>query len=99
MDVFVTREGDRFTWDSEKAAANLAKHGVSFDRALDVFFDPLHEVKDASVPAENRLAVVGRDRRFRVLYVVHIEIEHETTRVISARVTTPSERRDYEELE
>ena len=25
MDVFVTREGDRITWDSEKAATNLAK--------------------------------------------------------------------------
>ena len=35
--------------DSEKAALNVAKHGITFDRALDVFFDPLHELLEASV--------------------------------------------------
>jgi uncharacterized DUF497 family protein len=33
-------EGD-FEWDSEKAAANLVKHGVSFPEAATVFADPL----------------------------------------------------------
>jgi len=31
----------RFEWGSKKAAANLAKHGVSFEEAVTVFFDPL----------------------------------------------------------
>ena len=31
----------RFEWDEEKAASNLAKHGVSFDEAKTVFDDPL----------------------------------------------------------
>jgi uncharacterized DUF497 family protein len=28
-----------FTWDPRKAAANIAKHGVSFDEARTAFFD------------------------------------------------------------
>ena len=31
----------RFDWDPAKAAANLRKHGVSFEEAASVFFDPL----------------------------------------------------------
>jgi len=30
-----------FEWDAEKAAANLAKHKVSFEEAATVFGDPL----------------------------------------------------------
>ncbi|MCZ6581277.1 MAG: BrnT family toxin, partial [Nitrospirae bacterium] len=30
-----------FTWDPEKAQRNLRKHGVSFDEAVTVFYDPL----------------------------------------------------------
>ncbi len=30
-----------FEWDPTKAAANLKKHGVSFDEATSVFGDPL----------------------------------------------------------
>jgi uncharacterized protein len=31
-----------FDWDDRKAAANLIKHGVSFDEAKTVFNDPLY---------------------------------------------------------
>ena len=31
----------QFEWDLKKAAYNLAKHGVSFDEAVTVFYDPL----------------------------------------------------------
>ena len=31
----------RFEWDDAKAAANLRKHGVSFEEAASVFFDSL----------------------------------------------------------
>lgn len=36
----------RFEWDPEKAAANLAKHDVSFEEALTVFSDPLARIFD-----------------------------------------------------
>jgi hypothetical protein len=29
-----------FEWDSQKAAANLRKHGTTFELACEVFFDP-----------------------------------------------------------
>jgi uncharacterized DUF497 family protein len=31
---------DRFEWDDEKEAINLAKPGVTFDNAIAVFDDP-----------------------------------------------------------
>ena len=31
----------RFEWDKDKADANVAKHGVTFDEASTVFGDPL----------------------------------------------------------
>jgi hypothetical protein len=30
-----------YEWDALKAAANLKKHGISFDEAASVFLDPL----------------------------------------------------------
>ncbi len=36
----------RFEWDPEKAAANLAKHGVSFDEAITAFDDPFALIAD-----------------------------------------------------
>jgi uncharacterized DUF497 family protein len=32
----------QFDWEAEKARKNLAKHGVSFDLAQNVWDDPLH---------------------------------------------------------
>jgi uncharacterized DUF497 family protein len=99
MDVFVTREGERFVWDSEKAAANLLKHNVTFDRAVDVFFDPLHDLLDASVNGEAREAAIGRDLDRKLLFVVHLVFENDATRIISARHATTAERKSYENFE
>ena len=30
----------KFEWDEAKAAVNLKVHGVSFNEAIEVFFDP-----------------------------------------------------------
>jgi uncharacterized DUF497 family protein len=30
-----------FEWDSDKAAENVAKHGVTFEEAASIFSDPL----------------------------------------------------------
>jgi len=34
----------KFEWDLQKAAGNLAKHGVSFEEAATVFGDPLGRI-------------------------------------------------------
>jgi hypothetical protein len=31
----------QFEWDPEKARRNYKKHGVTFDEAVTVFYDPL----------------------------------------------------------
>ena len=87
-----------FRWNAAKARSNLRKHGVAFEEAASVFrdilsvtiADPLHSSD------EERLVTVGRSSQNRTLVVVHLESE-DTIRIISARLATPRERRDYEE--
>lgn len=84
-------------WDPEKAAANLRKHGVSFEEAATVLGDPLSVTlpdPDHSV-AEHRFLLLGRSASERPLIVSHSE-EGQRVRIISARVMTPKERRSYE---
>jgi len=40
VDVIYELRGQTFEWDAEKAAANLRKHWVPFEKACEVFFDP-----------------------------------------------------------
>lgn len=89
--------GITFVWDDEKAQKNPAKHdGVTFQQAAEVFFDPFLVVVDASRNDEARDAVIGLDRRWNFLYVVHIEQDEEMIRIISARKATRKEREYYE---
>lgn len=92
----------QFEWDPAKAAANLAKHGVSFDEASTAFGDPLGRV----VPdprhglGEERLALLAVSLRGRVLAVMFTERgAGNVVRIISARLATRRERMDYEEGE
>jgi uncharacterized DUF497 family protein len=88
-----------FEWDARKAAANLAKHGVSFDEALTIFADPLGRLEedDRHSVSEPRLVLLGRSRGDRLLAVMFTERGAERIRLISARQATRSERRQYEE--
>ena len=83
-----------FEWESDKAEANIAKHGVSFPEAATVFADPFAVYLDDG-SGEGRMVVIGTSLRQRVLYVVHVE-RGERDRIISARLATPAERAVYE---
>lgn len=96
MDVLFIRNGQAFEWDAGKALLNLKKHGVSFERASEVFFDPFIRLVDASDRGESRDAALGYSEEGALLFVVHRVRHEETIRVISARPATPSERRVYE---
>lgn len=89
-----------FEWDDEKAAANLSKHGVSFDEANTVFNDPLYV--DFFDPDhshdEYRYLIVGESSRGRLLIVSYAE-RGDLVRVISARELTSAEQKEYEEGE
>jgi uncharacterized protein len=89
----------RFHWDPTKARANLKKHGVSFEEAATVFGDPLSlTIVDPqhSTPQESRFILLGQSASGRLLVVAHTETGDDI-RLISARLATPRERRDYEE--
>ena len=87
----------RFQWDLKKAAANLGKHGVSFEEASTVFGDPLA----ATIPdplhsaAEARFVTVGHSAPGNLLVVVHAD-QSDRVRIVSARAATSAERRRYE---
>lgn len=86
-----------FEWDSDKAAANIEKHGVSFAEAVTVFFDslsitipdPLHSHD------ESRFVILGLSYQLRPLVVVHTD-RGDRIRIISARLATSAERKRYE---
>ena len=88
---------DKFEWDDAKAAANLAKHGVTFEMAVDAFRDPFAiEWIDRNQNAdEYRYALLGTDDG-RVLFVAFTQRD-ERIRIISARGATRHERRKYHE--
>ena len=88
----------KFEWDLQKAAKNLAKHGVSFEDAATVFGDPLGRIE--SDPrhslSEERFVLVGLSRGQRFLAVMFAD-RRDAIRLISARRATRRERREYEE--
>lgn len=88
----------KFQWDARKAAANVRRHGVSFDEASTVFGDPLAgTVSDPDHSAdEQRFATMGRSAKGRLLVVVHADRE-EDIRIITARRATAGEKKKYAE--
>ena len=88
----------KFSWDPKKAAANLGKHGVSFEEALTVFRDPLariHDDPDHSI-GEWREIIIGSSTTGRLILVCFTE-RGDTIRLINAREPDRAERYDYEE--
>lgn len=87
-----------FEWDEAKAASNERKHGVTFTEAASAFADPVAAIfpdPDHS-NGETREILVGLSERGRLLIVSFTE-RPPNLRIISARVATPTERRNHEE--
>jgi uncharacterized DUF497 family protein len=85
----------RFEWDADKRAKNLAKHGVDFSEAINVFADPYAVVEYSPTLTEERWTIVGLAFP-RILLVVYTERHGDTLRIISARKALPHERHYYE---
>jgi len=85
-----------FEWDSQKAAANLRKHNITFETACEAFFDPFvcylnYEVVDG----ELRETIIGLTPKWQLLYLVYV-MRGEIIRIVSARLVTNAERETYE---
>ena len=87
-----------FEWDENKAAANLSKHGVSFNEAKTVFEDTLYVIFDDPMHSseEQRYLIIGESARKRILMVAFTERDN-VIRLISARKAIRREIENYEE--
>ncbi len=86
--------GITFEWDTEKAKANLRKHGVSFEEAQSVFLDESARLIDDPDHSddENRFILLGYSFQARCLIVSHCCRESDSViRLISARRATAQE--------
>ena len=93
-----------FEWDSDKNKANIANHGLSFEKAQEVFEDPLHlSILDERFSHfEERWITIGSTGNGEIIiaaYLYFFEEQEEKMRIISARAATPKERKQYETIE
>ena len=88
----------QFEWDETKNAANIKKHGVSFEEAQTIFldenairyFDPDHSQD------EDRFIMLGMSFKLRVLVVCHCYRSSDSIiRIISARRANKKESQAY----
>lgn len=87
-----------FEWDDDKAEKNVLKHKVSFDEAKTVFDDLLSftfDDPDHSI-IEKREITIGLSIKNRLLLVFSTERDNRI-RIFSARESTKTERKNYEE--
>ena len=83
-----------YEWDDEKDAANVTKHGVTFEEAATALEDARAVYVDATADGEERVAAIGMSAKARVLLVVVVE-RGVRDRIISARLATASEENLY----
>lgn len=85
----------QFEWDAAKAAANLGKHGVSFETAVAVFAqEVIWNIDGREDYGEERFVAIGRVE-FEVYRVVYTWRSDATVRIISARKASRYERERY----
>ena len=88
----------KFHWDSKKAVSNLLKHGVSFEEAETVFYDPdaLLKPDPEHSAQEERFLMLGLSNQLKVLLVVHVyKDDAEVIRIVSARKADKGEIDEY----
>ena len=85
-----------FEWDTDKARANVRKHGVTFEEARSCFYDPRQIAfydPDHS-DDEDREMLIAHSDQGRVL-IISYTLRTDVIRIISARKATKSEEIRY----
>ncbi len=85
-----------YTWDPAKASANLRRHHLAFEVAVEAFEDELGLLlpDEAHSDDEERTILIGQIGGGVVVTVVFTRVG-DTVRIISARPASARERRDY----
>ncbi len=87
----------RFEWDEVKNQANIRKHGIDFNDAIELFDHPMLTLLDKREEyPEERWVSIGWLRAL-VGVVVYTERQGDVIRIISARKATRQEVRRYEQ--
>ena len=88
MDTIYQLQGVAFEWNADKAQSNIEKHGVTFEEAAEVFFDPFYQSGDATEEGEPREFISGL---FTCATAPPRRLPRtgERTRIISARPCNP----------
>jgi hypothetical protein len=86
-----------FRWDDQKNISNQEKHGIDFLTATAVFDDPYRLEIDSTKPehGEMRTKTIGMIDNIPIIAVVSTDREQHR-RIISARMASQSERKEYE---
>lgn len=93
-----------FEWDLNKARNNLQKHKVSFERAAEIFLDPLaiSVFDEDHSNDEERWITIGKESHEVVLVVIHtfreVSVGEWIIRIISTWKATGNEIRQYEDI-
>jgi uncharacterized DUF497 family protein len=87
-----------FEWDERKSEWTLLERGFDFAYAATIFLGPLMERDDMRRDyGENRILATGEACEGDILTVAYTW-RGENRRIISARLASRSERRDYKNL-
>lgn len=87
-----------FDWDPDKNEANIKKHGISFEKAAEVFGDTNAIINPDTGHSfeEERFYIIGYLKEWEYLTVFYCERESEKIiRIISARKATQKEKNLY----
>ncbi len=83
-------------YNSRKAESNLTKHGVSFEEAATVLYDPIALVQeDIDSTDESRWILIGLRSEANLLTVIYTLRDEDAIRLISARKSTRKEAKYY----
>jgi hypothetical protein len=77
-----------FEWDEDKAKTNEKKHGIAFERALSVFYDPkrIEFCDESHFECEDRYITIGNASKGTIFLVVVSSTERNgRIRLISMR--------------
>ncbi len=87
-----------FEWNPEKATSNKANHRVAFEEARTIFGDPfeLTVLDPDHTEGELRFLSIGQSELGRLLVVSYTEREPNKIRIISARLASQAEKKQYE---
>ena len=87
-------ESEGFEWDENKRRSNVAKHGIDFVDAKEVFSDPgAYTLLSPQTTSERRYLTVGLMKG--ALVAVIFTYRNEAIRIISARAARRGERLLY----